>query len=208
MFGSGAPRTPGLTELRIAAALVHAVPGACLLVVRHDGGLVRVSRDEHADLDPCAFRSMVAAAGPDRADPSEDVADLDLVGDVVDQGGGIYRSRSHGGERWFATLLCPERTRAELSEDPPGVSADVAGAWLVADRALAVTVVRISATGDPLPTGATPTHDPTPTGTSPTGSEADGGSAEVGLAAAGLDAVSRWAAARCMVAELEALSVA
>ncbi|MDY7102442.1 MAG: hypothetical protein S0880_14765 [Actinomycetota bacterium] len=176
MFTNGAPRTPGPTELRIAAALVHAVPGACLLVVRHDGQVVRVSAGTGADLDPCAFRSAVASAEAATADPAAEIAGLDFVGEVVDQGGGVYRSRAVAGERWFATLLCPERTRAELTDDPPGAPADVVGAWLVGDRALAVTVVRISATAQ--------VADPV------------------------LDEVARWAAARCLVSELESLTLA
>ena len=51
-----------LEHIRLAAALLHTVPDAALLLTYADGTVVSVSFGPGADLDPCSLRSLVGAA--------------------------------------------------------------------------------------------------------------------------------------------------
>ena len=128
-----------------AAALVHCVPGAELLLRRTDGGRLTVAGHSRADLSPCTFRHLVAEG------PCPIATEVDTwLGGIVPGGAldhvvaGVYRSRYRRGERWFVASLAPGRLRelfSDLDCDPQ--VADEATVTLTADLELKVVIVKL-----------------------------------------------------------------
>lgn len=139
-------RAQRVEHVRLAAALVHALYRATLIVDVVDEQpqrRLRVGRDPDADLDPCGFRSAVANAWRTGVpDLSRTLAIGEVSGSVFDIGGGVLRSRTTD-ERWFATLLAPHRTRALLEAAPPDLDVTEIRAGIMPDRMLEVSVVNV-----------------------------------------------------------------
>jgi hypothetical protein len=111
-------------QLRLAAALVHGIPGAELGLVRTSGGRVLVGRHPAADLDPCQFRrALVASSFPGGTDLAAHVTVEQLGGSIQHLGGGLYAGGP--GDHWFATVLRSRVTAALLErlEAPPDIGA-------------------------------------------------------------------------------------
>ncbi len=167
-----------LEHIRLAAALTHSVPGAHLRLGTGTGESVVVGRNHGADMDPCAFRRLIAAGSGRRlrsdADAHFRMVDSVVVGGtLLDIGGGVYASRvGEQDQRWIASRLAHRRV-ADLLADVEGCD-DSIHACLRPDDDLGVTVLEITDRGS----------DARP---------ACGGR---------LDAVAARAAAACFVAEL------
>lgn len=135
-------------HLRLAAAIAHIVPGAELRLSPRHGRQVLVGRRPNADIDPCPFRQMVAAAAfPDGPDLADHLGLIEIGGAIVDVGGGVWASSvDRRQQRWIASFLPPHRL-AELL-DAIGldtVAPDAMHACLKPDPLLAVTVAAITA---------------------------------------------------------------
>jgi hypothetical protein len=141
-----------LEQVRLAAALVHAIPGALLSVETCWRERVTVGRHVSCDLDPCRFRSLVAASRcPGRPDLARHVDRVELAGSVRHLGGGVLRTCTGRGveQRWVATLLAPDVVVDWLTDQSCG---DAIEASVRPDAGLGVTLV-VASTADPLATG-------------------------------------------------------
>lgn len=141
-----------LEQVRLGAALVHAIPGALLSVETCWRDRVTVGRHVSCDVDPCRFRNLVAASRcPGRPDLARHVNRVELAGSVHDLGGGVLRTCTRHGveQRWIATLLPPDVVVDWLVDQPCG---DAIEASVKPDADLGVTMV-VASTADPLATG-------------------------------------------------------
>lgn len=140
-----------LERLRLATALVHAVPGAVLELRTDQHERIVVGNHPSADIDPCKMRRIVAAmACPNRPDLAGRVSEVSFGGELVDMGGGVFATRTGGREhRWLASLL-GFPTLAELLDDagPDTLPSDVMHATLKPDPELGVTVVGVTVEDD------------------------------------------------------------
>lgn len=139
-----------LENLRLATALVHAVPRAELRLTCNGDRQVIVSAHPAADIGICAFRRVVmASACPARPDCSDWIQDLAIAGTLTAVGGGAHVGNDGTHERhWFATLLRPQRVCALLEGlDVAGVSDGAMTATLKPDPGLGVTVVSTTLDG-------------------------------------------------------------
>lgn len=145
----------GMTVLRVAATVVHALPGVRVRLLHGERALLTVARPCDADgpaIGPCAFRATVARAHrelqaggtvvlgdlPVGAEPAIEVAIRN--GDVLPSG--VYRvvvgdTTVHG----FVTTLPPRRCRQLLEGGPDDVH-------LHHDAATDVTLVHTADTDD------------------------------------------------------------
>ena len=135
--------TVGLEQLRLAAALAHAVPdGDVLLSGQGRRWLVSYQRPG-ATIDPCGFRALVCSAMRGCRVPILPVDAVDFVGRLQEIGGGVYeRGGAEGQEWWVATFALPpvvEVVLADLADEGYGLSAHVIG-----DLDLGTSVVSIS----------------------------------------------------------------
>ena len=135
--------TVGLEQLRLAAALAHAVPdGDVLLSGQGRRWLVSYQRPG-ATIDPCGFRALVCSAMRGCRVPILPVDAVDFVGRLQEIGGGVYeRGGAEGQEWWIATFALPpvvELVLADLADEGYGLSAHVIG-----DLDLGTSVVSIS----------------------------------------------------------------
>jgi hypothetical protein len=141
-----------LEQVRLAAALVHVIPGAHLSVETCWRDRVTVGRHASCDLDPCRFRSLVAASRcPGRPDLARHVDRVELAGSVQHLGGGVMRTCTDRGveQRWVATLVQPAVVVDWLTDQ---VVSDAIEASVKPDACLGVTMV-VASTADPLATG-------------------------------------------------------
>lgn len=141
-----------LEQVRIAAALVHVIPGALLSVETCWRDRVTVGRHVSCDVDPCRFRSLVAASRcPGRPDLARHVDRVELAGSVQHLGGGIMRTCTDRGveQRWVATLVQPDVVVDWLTDQ---AWTDAVEAVVKPDGSLGVTTV-VASTADPLATG-------------------------------------------------------
>ena len=144
-------------QVHLAAALVHAVPGAEAQLRCGDRERLVVSRHPAADLTPSAFRQLVIAA---RANPLEPhattgvgalaVRELTIGGAIQDLGGGVVRSVDviGGEQRWLATTLAWDAVQRLLASWPADDAA-VRGvaATIAPDPELGVTLLRLTEDG-------------------------------------------------------------
>jgi hypothetical protein len=137
--------TVGFDDLRLAAALGHAMLDADLELCGHGRRwLVSYGRPD-ATLDPCAFRTLVLTAARGCAAPFLDVEQIAFVGGLREIGGGVFEHHGlDGPERLVATRLAAASVEALLRDAPPEVSDDV-GVKVVGDPELGVTVVTLAA---------------------------------------------------------------
>ncbi len=137
-----------LERLRLATALVHAIPDAEMRLRTDQNECVVVSRAPGADIDPCKMRRVVAAmACPHRPELADRVTEVTFGGSVSDLGGGVFASRSSDGEhRWVASLLgFPTVSELLSGVGPDGLPDEAMRACLKPDPELGVTVVGITA---------------------------------------------------------------
>lgn len=137
---------------RLAACLVHAVAGAVAMVATSSGERLLVAHHRiDATLDPCRLRAALAApARPGVPHLADIVTSIEVVGGLVDIGGGLYQ-RTHPGahdQRWFVTPLPAERVAAIAGECPLELPDGAIDVRVVADSALGVSAVcLVAATG-------------------------------------------------------------
>jgi hypothetical protein len=139
--------TSNAESLRLSVGLVHAVPGAELRLTTTDDQVVVISTHPGADLDPCAMRrTVLASACPAKPDLSRWISAVDIGGSLKSCGAGLYRARSGLTEqRWFASLLRPERVLDLLEAvDVSAVPDDALLASVRPDPALGMSSVCIS----------------------------------------------------------------
>lgn len=129
----------------MAVALAHSVPGARLHITLRDGTSVLVAAGCLGALTPCQFRSAVLE--PARGSTLLDaVAGVEVVGGLVDLGGGLYARGDLGGsERWFVTTLTPAAVGEALSDSPEGVPDDAFETLLRPDTELGAGAVGLRA---------------------------------------------------------------
>jgi hypothetical protein len=135
----------GLDDLRLAAALGHAMLDADLDLCGHGRRwLVSYGRPD-ATLDPCAFRTLVLTALRGCAVPFLDVEQIAFVGGLREIGGGVFEHHGlDGPERLIATWLPPASVEALLRDAPPEAGDDVE-VRVTGDPELGVTVVTLAA---------------------------------------------------------------
>src|SRR5262245_52840651 len=139
------PVTVRLDDLRLAAALAHAMLDADLELCGHGRRwLVSYGRPD-ATLDPCAFRTLVLTALRGCAAPFLDVEQIAFVGGLREIGGGVFEHHGlDGPERLVATWLPAATVEALLVDAPPEAGDDVE-VRVVGDLELGVTVVTLAA---------------------------------------------------------------
>ena len=147
LFHQTGRRDVDAVALRFAAALMHSVAGARLRVELQSGSSTTVSFDPDADLSPCDWRSIVAAACITHVDElgeySSQVAGLrferglDLCGHTV--------RHTHEGklEFWFASTLDPDHLRNIFTAYEAPIHPATLNASIVGDTKLCVTLGRL-----------------------------------------------------------------
>ena len=130
---------------RLGACLAHAVPGVAALVTTTTGDRLLVAGNRtDAVLDACGLRAALTA--PQRAGVphlADLVSSIEIVGGLVDLGGGLYQ-REHGGgsaERWFVTTLTGDRVAALAATCPERLPDDAVSVRVCADTALGASAV-------------------------------------------------------------------
>ncbi len=138
---------PDPARLREAVVLAHTVDGAELVMTTLNGQVLTVGRRPGDDLTPCDLRqALVASCTPGGPDCFRWVTAVEVVGTLLDLGGGLYESRPGGAvERWFATSLCPEDVEAVVEACDLAVPDEAIGVSLVADEAVAASAIRVRA---------------------------------------------------------------
>lgn len=139
-------------QIRIAAALAHAIPGVTLEVrcrsdVRDDERLLVAHHRLDAHLDPCQFR-RVLLAGSTTGLPAvaARIDRVELRCGVDDLGAGVYgRTGDDGPERWFATTLLPDAVNEVFDACDLDIAHEAIGARILPDSCLGVTVVCLTA---------------------------------------------------------------
>lgn len=133
------------TQIRLAVALAHSIPGVRLHVSLRDGTTVLVGAGLVGALTPCQFRAAVLE--PVRGQVLMDaVAEVDVVGGVVDLGGALYaRGDARGSERWFASTLTPAAVGEALSDSPDGIPDDAFETLLRPDPELGAGAIGLRA---------------------------------------------------------------
>lgn len=144
-----------VAQLRLAAGLTTAVPGAELRARCSTGAELVVSDHPAADVTASTMRS-VAVETWRRCRWAEDEAtiphlgDLRLGGSIDDLGGGVLRVVGPDGaeQRWLATVLPPDELvelLASVGRDLADVDDDALHARVVPDRELGVALIEITA---------------------------------------------------------------
>jgi hypothetical protein len=131
-------------DLRLATALVHAVPAVALELSTVDGCDAVVAHHRlDAAMSPCQLRALVAAARCERGGPALDhIVAMRVLAGVEHLGGGIYR-RSSGSaeERWIVTTIPHESVLELLATCPIETPDDAVHARLVVDADLDTVAV-------------------------------------------------------------------
>ncbi len=135
--------------LRLGACLAHSMPSATALLATTTGDRLLVAHHRRdATLDPCQLRAAIGAPWhPGVPHFADVVASIELVGGLVDIGGGLYR-RSHPAgpdERWFATPLTAERIVATVGTSPLELPEGSVEVRVWADSMLCACAVSLSA---------------------------------------------------------------
>jgi hypothetical protein len=136
-------------HLRLGACLVHSVPGASAVAITHRGERLVVSPLRRtAALDPCQLRAgLVAPHRPGVPHLGEVLARIDVVGGLLDIGGGLYQ-RSHpagSDERWFVTPLAPDRVVELVGGCPVQLPDGAVDVRVCADTLLGAAAVCVAA---------------------------------------------------------------
>lgn len=127
-----------LVDLRLASALVHAVPGSFLTVRDGAGGSFTISRHPSANCCPAAWRCAVGrSAQPGQPAPPPSLA-IEMIGGRLAAGTGAFLDVTDPGARWFATTLPACVVATVIEHDPGDVEAEIR---LRPDPVLGVTVV-------------------------------------------------------------------
>lgn len=147
-----------MSDLELAAAVAHAVPGAQLTIRSANGGHVVVGHHPAADLSLCELRRRLVgrrhaaatgggvAAGPAGVEP---VRLLDIGGVLDAVGGGVFRDVSDRLTRWVVSSACAGRTVRALRATPlDDIPEECVTAALRPDRHLGATVVGLRVEGD------------------------------------------------------------
>jgi hypothetical protein len=127
--------------------LGHAVEGAELVMTTATGQVLTVGRRPGDDLTPCDLRqAFIASSTPGGPDCFATVTAVEVVGSLLDLGGGLYETRPGGEvERWFATSLCPDDVEAVVEGCELEVPDGAIGVSLVVDAAVAASALRVRA---------------------------------------------------------------
>lgn len=135
-------------QLRLGAALAHALPGCRLELRGPDGDALLVGFDPGCELSPCLLRQVLLEASETGAPRLADVeAHLnDNPPGVRHVGLGVYRYRAACCFGYvFATVLPPSRVAQALGESPPDdEAADPVATGLLhfhADEQLGITLL-------------------------------------------------------------------
>ncbi|MEL6894036.1 MAG: hypothetical protein AAFP84_20775 [Actinomycetota bacterium] len=132
-------------HLRFAAALMHSVPDARLMLSHDNGVVTTVSYEDGAELNPCDWRTVVA----NTCRPRCGSADLSYPSRIVDirfERGfdpiGPVARRVHDGcvEFWFASTLHPERLRDVFMGYPCPLAPSTLESGVLGDSDLRVSV--------------------------------------------------------------------
>jgi hypothetical protein len=163
---------PRATQVRIAVALAHSIPGVRLQVTLRDGSTVLVGAGCLGALTPCQFRAAIVDR--DRGQVLlEAIESVAVSGGLADLGGGLYERGGANGdqtERWFASTLAPDAIADALTGSIAGIPDDAFETVLRPDPELGAGTVCLRAIHPALD------HR--------------------------LDDVAHWALSRCLVAEL------
>ena len=136
-------------RLRLAAALVHVVPGAELRLTGAFGESVVIGPHPDADLTARHFRAVLLSPFTGaNVDVVSRIGAVEFAGAVEDVGGGVLRTRTVCGleRRWIATTLARGPV-VELLDDvrPPDLPEEAIRPRVVPDAELGVTVVALTA---------------------------------------------------------------
>ena len=128
---------------------MHSVPTAAAVVATSTGDRLVVAHHRNdATLDPCQLRTALGAPWQPGVPHFADVVNsIELVGGLLDIGGGLYQ-RTHptgADERWFATPLDPDRIVAIVATCPLHLPDGSVGVRVCADSMLGVCAVCVAA---------------------------------------------------------------
>jgi hypothetical protein len=131
----------GWTDVLVAAAVAHAVPGAVVTLGHADGVSTTVSYDPTADLDPCGLRSLLSREIWGGTGYGARVRSVSIGGSVEACGGGVFACAAGADRYWcFVTTLGPSAARALAAARYHPFPTDDVILRLVGDMALGVTV--------------------------------------------------------------------
>lgn len=129
--------------VRRAAALVHAVPDA-ELIVGYAGEVRTISCRADAGLSACQWRRLVLEHREQGADDGHRLQQLYVGGSLHELTGDLFSRSDHAGDEcWFATTLCPADVQRTLADCEITIPAEQVTVSLKPDPCLEVTVVRL-----------------------------------------------------------------
>jgi hypothetical protein len=136
-----------MSQLRLATALAHTVPGVTLELVGRPGDVITVAYDRlDAALNPCHLRAGVLAESWVYRRLLDTISSVRVGRGLEHLGGGLYRRFGvTSDERWFATWLDHESSSAVFDRCELDVPPETMNVTLRPDPALGVTAVRIAA---------------------------------------------------------------
>lgn len=129
-----------LVDLRLASALVHAVPGSFLTLRGNDGGSFTISGHPSAACCPSAWRCAVGGSARSAALGSPAPPTVEMIGGRLAAGPGAYLDVTDPEARWFATTLPACVVATVVEHDPGDIAAEIR---LRPDPVLGVTVVHV-----------------------------------------------------------------
>lgn len=136
-----------LLDLRLASALVHAVPGSFLTVRDGAGGSFTISGHPSANCCPAAWRCAVGrSVQPDSPEPPASLA-VEMIGGRLAAGSGAFFDVTDHRLRWFATTVPACVVATVIDHEPGEVAAEIR---LRPDPLLGVTVVRVESDDDAI----------------------------------------------------------
>lgn len=135
-------------RIRIAACLLHAIPGAVgLLEIDSKDSFLVAHHRRDASLTPCQLRhALLEPAMEGVPHLSEFITALEITGGAVDLGGGLFQtghpcSPEH---RWFATTLSPEVVENIAIQAPAELDHHDISARVMVDAEMGVCTIRLS----------------------------------------------------------------
>ncbi len=148
MFPTKRPATALIDHVRLGTCLIHAVPGAVGLIrTGIDSGHVVAHHRNDAALTPCQLRSaLLEPVTPGVAHLADVITAIELVGGLVDVGGGLYQCGHPAGpdQRWFVSTLSADTIRTIARECPSGIDHSDISVRVAADLDLDVCAVCLS----------------------------------------------------------------
>jgi hypothetical protein len=144
------PAAPALTDrIRLAACLLHAVPGACGALEMSDGERTLVAHHRlDAVMTPCELRAgLLEPSMPGVPHLAGMIRSIEVVAGADDIGGGLYR-RSHPSithERWFVTTLGASSITTIATDCPDSIDHREVSVRVCSDIELGASAVCISA---------------------------------------------------------------